>query len=473
MRYFALSICALTLAQAQDFSTAGGDANRSGWVRMDPKINAASMAKPGFEALWKVKTSSPALTEASLLSLYIGYRGFRALGFVGGSSDKITAFDTDLGRVEWQKSLGASPTTCGMTSNVARAVLTAFPAMGGRGGRGGRGNFAKSAVGDPDEGAITVKDAAARNAAIAAAMARPPAPPPAAGRGPMLPNIYAPHREYIFAISSDGVLHRLIVSNGDELDPPIPFLPANANATGLTVTNNVAYVNTTAGCGSAPRGVWAVDIETKEVSSWKGGVVGAPAFGPDGTVYAATDAGELVALEAKTLKLKDVYKTTGAFVSAPVVFQRKEATMVAAAAKDGRIHAVDTSKLAEPALTSEPVGVKSLASWQDAAGTRYLLGATASAVVALKMDGSTLSTAWTRSMESPITPLVINGVVFAASGSPAVLYALDGATGNPLWNSGKTISGTVKRGGISGGNSQVYLGTQDGTFYTFGFPIEH
>src|SRR5215470_7817490 len=44
MRYLALfAMCA---AQAQDFSTVGHDAHRSGWVRSDPKINAASMRKP-------------------------------------------------------------------------------------------------------------------------------------------------------------------------------------------------------------------------------------------------------------------------------------------------------------------------------------------------------------------------------------------------------------------------------------------
>jgi outer membrane protein assembly factor BamB len=468
-RHFALAALTLAITQAQDFSTAGSDAHRSGWVRTDPKINAASMQKPGFDLLWKVNVQSASLTEASLMSLYIGYRGFRALGFVGSGADKVFAFDTDLGRMEWQKSLGSSPGTCGMTANVARAVLTAFPAAAGRGGRGGRGNYAKSAVGEPDQGAVTVKEAAARNAAAAA---RPPGPPPMPGRG-ALPSIYAPHREYVYAISSDGMLRSLIVSNGDEPDPPIPFLPANANAVGLTVTDKVAYAATTAGCGNAPSAVWALDIATKEVASWKGAVVGAPAFGPDGTVYAATDAGELVALEAKTLKLKDVYKAGSGFASSPVVLQSKDGAMVAAAAKDGRIHIVDTAKWAGPALTSEPVGAKSLASWQDANGTQYLLGATPSAVVALKMDGSKLTTAWTRSMESPLTPLVINNVVFAAAGTPAVLYALDPATGAPMWNSGKTITGPVKRGGISGGNGQVYLGTQDGIFYAFGFPIEH
>jgi hypothetical protein len=52
------------------------------------------------------------------------------------------------------------------------------------------------------------------------------------------------------------------------------------------------------------------------------------------------------------------------------------------------------------------------------------------------------------------------------------LYALDSASGRELWNSGNTIT-SFARGGLSGGGSQVYLGTYDSTLYTFGFPIEH
>src|SRR5437870_13857763 len=91
-----------------DFSTSGADAQRSSWVRTDPKISKDSMQKPGFQFLWKVKLNneprqSNSLTPSALLTGYIGYRGFRSLGFVGGSSDNVFALDTDLGRIEWQK----------------------------------------------------------------------------------------------------------------------------------------------------------------------------------------------------------------------------------------------------------------------------------------------------------------------------------------------------------------------------------
>src|SRR6185503_21050796 len=61
-------------------------------------------------------------------------------------------------------------------------------------------------------------------------------------------------------------------------------------------------------------------------------------------------------------------------------------------------------------------------------------------------DAPTLQPQWTsRDLASPVTPAIVNGVVFAlASGeakgrgrsSNAVLYALDAATGKELWTSG-------------------------------------
>jgi outer membrane protein assembly factor BamB len=158
--------------------------------------------------------------------------------------------------------------------------------------------------------------------------------------------------------------------------------------------------------------------------------------------------------------------------------------LVAVAAKDGGIHVLDASSLQSPVARASVAGGAdfnpgALASWQDGAGTRWILVPSARNVVALKMtDASSLQTGWSSGeMVSPMTPLVINGVVFALAGgsprSPAVVSALDPATGQQIWTSGKTITSYVRSGGLSGGGSQVYVGTHDGTLYAFGFPIEH
>jgi len=65
------------------------------------------------------------------------------------------------------------------------------------------------------------------------------------------------------------------LSNGADYEPPVNFLPPNANANGLIVVDNVAYVVTEGNCGGAPNGVWALDLISKQVSVWKANVAGA------------------------------------------------------------------------------------------------------------------------------------------------------------------------------------------------------
>jgi outer membrane protein assembly factor BamB len=157
-----------------------------------------------------------------------------------------------------------------------------------------------------------------------------------------------------------------------------------------------------------------------------------------------------------------------------------------------------------------------LATWEDQ-GTRWILAtaagsapagraaagrgaaatATAGSVVAFRLvdqNGTlTLERGWTsRPLTSPLAPIVVNGVAFVASSGefkgraagsltaaqraqrsvPAVLYALDAATGAELWNSGTTIN-SFARAGLSAGAGQVYVVTYDNTLYAFGIPMEH
>jgi len=516
-----------------EWTTSAGDAQRSSWIRTDAKISRESVQKPDFRFLWKVKFNNDprelnSLTSASLLNSYIGYRGFRSLAFTGGSSNSVFAVDTDLGRLEWQKqfALGVQPAAgswaCpgGMTANLTRPTSTAFPGAG-PGGRGGRGGPAHSAVGEAGEGAATIAEinAAAARGGGGRGMNAPPGAPgvsggrgaDAAGRGGRAAGGgggFGRQASFVHALSSDGMLHSLYVSNGDEPEPPVPFLPAGANASGLIVVDGMAYAATSQGCGGAANGVWALDLASREVATWKsasGGVAGSTgvAIDSDGTLFVATEGGELLSLEAKTLKPKDAYKAGPGFTSSPVIFQYKDKTLVAALAKDGSVHLWDTAALSK-ALFKTPASAAAadlppgaLASWQDSAGTRFILVPGSSAIVTWKLadqNGAlSLQPAWTsRDMVAPLTPMIVNGVAFAVSSgefrtndskvtaaqraqrsTPAVLYALDGATGKELWSSGKTIASFVHGGGLSGGASQLYLGTYDGTFYAFGMWIEH
>ena len=533
--FFAYVIAGTKPAGAQrggaEWITNGADAQRSHWIPTDPKISPASLAKPGFQLLWKVKLNNEAvqlnsLTPAVLIDRYIGYRGFRSLAFLGGSSNSIYAVDTDLSRIEWQHRLPlpeppAGSLSCpgGLTANIARETSAAYPAPGALGGGlGGRSAPARSVVGEEGRGAVTIAPAMAAAAAAAAA--------PGGGRGP---GLRMP--SFIYAVAGDGMLHSVYISNGIEPEPPIRFLPPNSNAQGLIILDGVAYA-ATPGCNGAPGGILALDIATKQVRSWQpssGTISGSagPAFGPDGTAFAATSGGEVVALAPGNLQVKDTWTAGGqSFTSSPVVFPWKGRNLVAAATNDGRIVLLDSSSpggsphrspLFETPAWSGTAGFApgGLATWQDLDGNRWVLasasgapmptsgfspkngvvnnGAIAAWKIVDRNGAISLEPGWvSRDMISPLTPIVINGVMFAVSSgefrsedgklsaaqraqrsSPAVLYALDGATGKVLWDSGKTITSFVHSGRLSGGAGQLYLQTWDQTLYAFGFPTEH
>jgi hypothetical protein len=445
-----------------DWSTIGNDAQRSAWVRTDPKISVAALQKPGFQFMWKSRAGSDALSAPSLMDRYIGYRGFRSYAFIGGAANNIYMYDSDLARIEWKKHLAvptaAATSACpaGMTASVARAVSPALPnANQGRGpGGGGRGGPAKSGVGTPGEGAVTLSAIAPQPAFPVQRPAAPNAPRP--GRLP----------GYLNAISSDGLFHSMYISNGEEPQPPVQFLPANARATDLIVVDNVAYAVTSGNCGGAPDAVWALDLATKSVTTWKGPVLGT-AFAPDGTVYASTLIGDVVALEPKSLTKKSAFAAGHALASGPAIFEASNRLMLAVAAKDGSLQILDVATLTKVASSAPGAAAGPLATWQDVAGTRFLLnGATA-----FKLNAGTLEPAWTIPT-APTSVAVVNGVVFTATRN--TLNALDAATGKQLWTSGNTIASPLSAlGGLAAGGSSVYLGTQDGTLYAFGFPIEH
>lgn len=498
----------------RDWMTDGADAQRSAWMRSDGKINKDSMAKPGFQFLWKMKLKNPArqlnsLTPPATLDRLIGYRGFRMLGFVAGSNNNLFTIDTDLARMEWEKQLkvstppAASTLTCpgGTMTGVARPALTTiFPAP--TGGGGGRQNPAKSAVGEPGKGAVTLANVRPQNFNIGPMLPQAtrvnPANPPGGqlGAGPFL----------IYALASDGKLHSLHLSNGDDYEPPVPFIPANANASGLLVADQTAFVTTTGGCNGAANGVWAMDLLTKEVKSFKANIVGTAgaALGGNGTLYVTTGSGgdkpnSLVALDQKTLAVKATYAGSQAFSSSPVVFAHKNKVMIAATTSDGRVHLFDSENLQAPLTSSSASKTTSpgaLASWQDLSGTRWILVPTDNSVVAWKVveqGGLSLQQGWaSRELLAPLPPTIINGVAFVTSGGefrpsdrkmtaaqiagrskPAVIYALDAVTGKELWNSGVTITSFARGNALAGGMGQLYLTTYDGTIYAFGFPMEH
>ncbi len=196
-----------------------------------------------------------------------------------------------------------------------------------------------------------------------------------------------------YVVSSDGMLHVVGLPSGKDIQKPAAFLPANAKWSSPIAVDTTMYAATSGNCGGAPDGVWAIDLDSdaKPVASWKtngGGVVGAVAFTSDGTLIAAIGPGPaagdgkanaIVALEPKTLRLKDWFTQPDAeFVTGPTILRRGDKELVAAATKDGRVLLLDAAALGggdhgTPLVASKPVfgagaaiGAPALATWQGA-----------------------------------------------------------------------------------------------------------
>jgi outer membrane protein assembly factor BamB len=506
---FVFAVAAIGAARAQgrggpNWTTTGGDAQRTSWVKTDPRISRESVQKPGFQLLWKSKLENQprqleSLTQPMLLSNIISYKGFKALAFVGGSSDNVYSIDYDLNKIFWKRHLNTLPPAAGnLACPGAMTTITRATPLG---------------------------------ATMPAAPVTGGAPP-----GPRGGNTN------VYAISSGGQLHTLNPQTGDDLTPPVRFLPPNAKAIGAVLIDPILYVATRDGCGSAPNGVYAIDLSSnpRHVTQWEArgaNVVGTagPTFGTDGNIFVATDGGAaassndanaVVALDPRTLTPKDWFSPgKTAFVASPVAFQYKGKHLIVAANADGRFYVLDAASLGgadhrTPLSASAPYSTPAdfapgaLATAEGSDGSRWIFAAagppggdktfpatngaaTDGAIAAYKMvdqtGAPTLQPAWiSRNMVSPTPPTIVNGVVFAISSGeyrsadaqmaaaqrvqrskPAVLYALDAATGKELWSSGTTIGSFVRGVAPSAGDGQVYVVTFDGTVYAFGIPLEH
>ncbi len=314
-----------------EWLTAGADAQRTFWIRTDPKISVTSMSQPGFEQQWTAKLES-ATRGTNALQHGVSANGvtlFVPMSVVAGSSNNIYALDNDTGYVVWQRhfdaAVPAETPQCpgGMPAGATRIVPLVPPpitaaAAGFGGGRGATQSY-RSVIGQPGEGApVETRGGGAGRAGQPAAApagrgpgapgaaptpapgtpAAPPAapapggapaPPAARGGGGFGPPAGAPipgatteqlgggrgglgrPSGVVYALSSDGVLHVLGLPSGKDIQRPAEFLPPNARWSDPIAVNTTLYATTTGNCGRAPNAVWAVDLETegRPVVSWK------------------------------------------------------------------------------------------------------------------------------------------------------------------------------------------------------------
>ena len=514
----------LIAQRGTNWTTWGGDPQRTGWQRNETKLTPSGLKT--VQLLWKIKLENQpkalhSLHEPLILGNAITPHGFKELAIVAGSDDNIYALDADLGRIVWKRHFQVPP-----------------PAGGENGGRGSHWLCPGGLTATP-------------------VIAPPAGRGPGVATGPAVPTLYT--------LASDGMLRQINLANGEDLAPPVQMVPkGNGKPYSLNLVDGVLYTATGQGCGAVPNGIYAINLAdpTKAVTKFEtgsGGIWGlaGTAMSTDkATLYVETGDGtsdpasnryanSFVALSAKDLKLKDwytptnwewIYKRDLDMNVTPVVFPFKGRDLIAGSGKEGRIYLLDSKSLGgddhktplfrSPLIANEDVDFQSkgvwgaLSTWEDA-GTRWLLapvwgprhpdykypvsnganpqGSIAAFKVEEQNGKTTLVPAWeSRDMLSPAPVAIANGIVWAlASGeftqqaylngsaglysaeerakasSKAILYALDAKTGKELWNSGDAMSSFTHYYGLTIANGRVYVGTFDGTFYCFGVPMEH
>lgn len=500
------------LASGADWLTDGGDTKRTNWQKEETRLTKENVRN--LKLLWKIKLDNEPRQMHSLLEpLVIGRattsKGPKQLVIQAGVSDNLYAIDADTGELVWKK----------------RFESTFQPPSGGRGP------------------SVLCPGGMTANVTI--------------GPGD------GPGKYVIYAASWDGRFHRLNAADGEHLAPPAKFMPPNGKPYALSLWNNVIYTHSAQGCGGNPNMVYAYDLATHKVGSWGpagGGMWGrsGPAISTNGTMYTGTGDGRwdpenglygngIIGVKqnpkTKALDLVDYYGPSNAewlfkrdldMQVTPAIFDFKGKEYMIDASKECRIYLMDTESIGgddhrtpayrTPLICNEIVDFAeagiwgSLAVWEDAAKTRWILTpfwgpkhsafkapiehgeVKKGAIAAFKMEstaggGVTLAPAWiSRDMNQAEPPLIANGMIFAygsgentAQAFPdvgldfrmerrvpkstyAVLYVLDAQTGKELWSSGKQIATWNHWSGLALANGQVYINTYDGMLYCFGLP---
>jgi outer membrane protein assembly factor BamB len=511
----AASVRAQTTGTLYDWLTDGGDNQRTGWNKQE-KILTKDNVK-NLKLLWKLETRNQVRALHSLLPvLVVGQMatssGTKQVGYLAGISDNLYAFDTDTGKILWQKHWD-------------------YPAPAGRGG-GGRGQPT-----DPAHLGFLQPGGSSDTPVIG--------PPDAQGRRP------------IYFVTGDGMLHILNAATGEDLEAPYMF--HTGKGWSLTLVGNVLWMaNTYAGesisavrlddpqhkvmnFNSGSGGAWGRRGATIDSSGGAWTTTGDGIYDPasDPPRYGNSIVG--VQIIDNALKLKDYYTPTNWDWlrkrdldpnNTPTIFNFNGRDLMAASGKECRMYLLDVKSLGgadhqtplfkTPLFCNEEVDFQdagswgAVSTWEDAGGTRWVLapfwgpahsqakfpimntpltkdGGVAAFKVEDKAGKLELSPAWiSRDMKRGEPVIIANGMVFgygsgeetkqawpdiglqfdstirAEKGTHATIYILDAQTGKELWSSGTQMHQWNHFSGITVANGKIYLGTYDGTLYCFG-----
>jgi outer membrane protein assembly factor BamB len=365
-----------TLLWAADWPMPGGGPQRNGWARSErliDKINVSTL-KLLYKVQAEIQSRRPnSLTAPIVNGNLITYRGFKEMLIFGASSDKVFSVDADLNKALWESHVGngADKPPADTPKAACPGGLTAPVVMAG----------SSSAL-------MHFASEASRTPAAAGIKPQRPSPyfpPLSQSVYPLRPTTLT-ELAALYAISSDGKLHVLNSSTGQDLLPSVNFVPPNAKVTSLNIWENLIYATTGDNCDGYRNALFAMDLlsRDKRVAAFVpqvGGFFGdgGTSIGNDGTVYvqvmcAPGDAvghyqETVVALAAKDLKVKDYFtpnekradkKSVAGLGITPLVFSSRGKEMLIAGGRDGRLYLLDSKSLGgadhhTPLYASEPI----------------------------------------------------------------------------------------------------------------------
>lgn len=314
---FALTFLAGLPLMAADWPSYGRDPQRTGWSPEETEINSRTVRT--MTLLWKAHLDNQArelnsLTAPVSAEWIITDQGMKEVLVVGGASDNLFALDAATGRLLWKKTLAVEGKSREEPFWLCPNALNATP--------------------------LIRKD-----------------------------DLHTS----VYAIASDGKLHVLGITNGEERSVPVQFVPPFSKNWSLNLANDVLYTNTSQDCNGAHSGVYAMDLGTKKISFFQSSKGGAGIWGragvaisESGMVFAGTGDGmynaakgsypdTILQLSAKDLRLVDYFtpanhlyltrKDLDMGSLSPTVFPWKGREVVAAGGKEGVIYLLDAKQI--------------------------------------------------------------------------------------------------------------------------------
>lgn len=349
-----------TLAPAANWTTFGGDPERTGWAREETTITRDNVKN--LKLLWSKKLNNTVreltgLTAPVVLGNLYTQRGLIDIVVVGGSSDTLFALDGDTGEPVWSKQFHTEKTSTQKPNWLCPNALNDTPVI----------------------------DPATKTA---------------------------------YVIAADGMLYAFQVVNGEQVRTPQQFVPAYSKNWSLNLVNGMLYTPISQMCSGAQSGVYTLNVKAKDAkpSFFQASTAGAGIWGRGGVAvdssteiaYAASGDGPVDPAKGKysdavmavsaTGKLLDYYiPPNSEWITrrdldmgncTPVVFPYQGRKLVATGGKEGVVVMMDAASLGgadhrtplyqTPLLTNDQVQFQgqgiwgALASAEDSDGNRWL-----------------------------------------------------------------------------------------------------